>query len=107
MPKSLLVADDSLTMRKVIGLIFATEDFTVTAVDNGMEALTKARELKPDIVLADVTMPGKTGYEVCEALKTDPATQSIPVVLLAGNFEPFDEARAKSAGANDHIKKPF
>jgi CheY-like chemotaxis protein len=107
MPKSLLIADDSLTMRKVIGMIFATEDFTVTAVDNGMDAVTKARELKPDIVLADVAMPGKSGYEVCEALKGDPATQGIPVILLAGNFEPFDENRAKAAGANDHIKKPF
>ncbi|WP_395823018.1 PleD family two-component system response regulator [Archangium minus] len=107
MPKNLLVADDSLTIRKVIGMIFATEDFQVTAVDNGLDAITRSRELRPDVVLADVMMPGKNGYEVCEALKNDPATQNIPVLLLAGTFEAFDEARARAARADDHITKPF
>src|ERR1700704_5336654 len=60
MPKSLLVADDSLTIRKVIGMILATEDFQITSVDNGLEAINKARELRPDLVLADVTMPGRS-----------------------------------------------
>jgi CheY-like chemotaxis protein len=107
MPKNLLVADDSLTIRKVIGMIFATEDFQVTAVDNGLDAISRTRELRPDVVLADVMMPGKSGYEVCEALKSDPATQGIPVVLLAGTFEAFDENRARAARADDHIAKPF
>ncbi|MDQ3265179.1 MAG: response regulator, partial [Myxococcota bacterium] len=107
MPKNLLVADDSVTIRKVVGMIFSTEDFQITAVDNGIDAINKARELRPDIVLADVMMPGKSGYEVCEALKADPATQGIPVVLLAGTFEAFDENRARSARADDHITKPF
>ncbi|CAM3131823.1 response regulator [Corallococcus sp. ZKHCc1 1396] len=107
MPKNLLIADDSLTIRKVIGMIFATEDFQVTAVDNGLDAITRTRELRPDVVLADVMMPGKSGYEVCEALKSDPSTQAIPVLLLAGTFEAFDENRAKAARADDHITKPF
>ncbi|WP_141592111.1 motility regulator RomR [Myxococcus sp. AB056] len=107
MPKNLLVADDSLTIRKVIGMIFATEDFQVTAVDNGLDAISRTRELRPDVVLADVMMPGKSGYEVCEALKNDPATQGIPVVLLAGTFEAFDENRARAARADDHVTKPF
>ena len=62
MPKSVLVADDSLTIRKVIGMIFATEDFQLTTVDNGLDAISKTRELHPDVVLADVMMPGKSGY---------------------------------------------
>src|SRR4051812_5368309 len=107
MPKNLLVADDSLTIRKVIGMIFSTEDFQVHTVDNGIDAIHKARELRPDVVLADVMMPGKSGYEVCEALKSDPSTQAIPVMLLAGTFEAFDENRAKAARADDHITKPF
>src|SRR5579862_5883597 len=107
MPMNLLVADDSLTIRKVIGMIFATVDFQITTVDNGIEAIQKTRELRPDLVLADVVMPGKSGYEVCEALKADPATQGIPVMLLAGTFEAFDEGRAKAARADDHIMKPF
>lgn len=107
MPKQLLVADDSLTIRKVIGMVFAVEDVSMTFVDNGIDAVARARELKPDCVLADVLMPGKSGYEVCEAIKADPAMASIRVLLLAGNFEPFDEARARAVRADDFIVKPF
>jgi CheY-like chemotaxis protein len=107
MPKQLLVADDSLTIRKVIGMVFAVEDVSITFVDNGIDAIARARELKPDCVLADVLMPGKSGYEVCEAIKSDPATSSIRVLLLAGNFEPFDEARSRAVRADDFIVKPF
>src|SRR5688500_5271552 len=107
MPKHLLVADDSHTIRRVISMVFANEDFQLTPVDNGVDAIARARETKPDLVLADVVMPGKSGYEVCEALKRDPATQGIPVLLLAGTFEPFDESRASAVGADAHITKPF
>jgi CheY-like chemotaxis protein len=107
MPKTLLVADDSLTIRKVIGMVLALEDFQITAVDNGIDAIARAREMRPDLVIADVLMPGRSGYEVCETLKSDPATASTPVLLLAGNFEPFDEARARAARADAHITKPF
>ena len=107
MPKSVLVADDSLTIRKIVGMLFAMEDFTLTAVDNGLDALAKAREIRPDLVIADCMMPGKNGYEVCQELKSDPSTSHIPVLLLAGSFEPFDPARAQAVGANGHIPKPF
>src|SRR4029453_9478691 len=107
MPKTLLVADDSLTIRKVIGMVLALEDFHITAVDNGIDAIARAREMRPDLVIADVLMPGRSGYEVCETLKSDPATAGTPVLLLAGNFEPFDEARARAARADAHITKPF
>ena len=107
MPKNLLLADDSITIQKVVGITFAGEDFQVTAVDNGEDALARARQLRPDVILADVVMPKKNGYEVCEALKSDPATRDIPVLLLAGTFEAFDEARARAARADGHIAKPF
>ncbi len=107
MPKSVLVADDSLTMRKVIGMVLPQEDFQVTLVDNGVEAIQRARDLRPDVVLADVMMPGKSGYDVCQTLKSDPNTSHIPVLLLAGTFEPFDENRARAAGADGHVAKPF
>src|SRR5690349_14806192 len=107
MPKNVLVADDSHTMRKAIGMVFGTGDFQLTTVDNGLDAISRARELQPDLVLADVVMPGKSGYEVCETLKSDPATQHIPVLLLAGTFEAFDESRARSASADGYITKPF
>jgi CheY-like chemotaxis protein len=107
MPKTLLLADDSVTIQKVVGISFANEDVRIVTVDNGDDAVKKAKEIRPDIVLADVVMPGKSGYEVCEALKGDPALAHIPVLLLTGTFETFDEDKASRVGADGHITKPF
>jgi CheY-like chemotaxis protein len=107
MPKTLLLADDSVTIQKVVGLSFASEDVVLVTVSNGDDALVRVRELKPDLVLADVVMPGKNGYEVCESIKTDPALRHIPVLLLTGTFEAFDQERARRAGADGHVTKPF
>ena len=107
MPKTLLLADDSVTIQKVVGISFANEDVRLLTVDNGDDAIARAREAKPDAVLADVVMPGKNGYEVCEAIKSDPALRHIPVLLLTGTFEAFDAERAKLAGADGFVTKPF
>jgi len=107
MAKKLLLADDSVTIQKVVGISFASEDVTLITVDNGDDAIIKARESRPDAILADVVMPGKSGYEVCEAIKADPALQHIPVLLLTGTFESFDEERAQRCGAAGHVAKPF
>jgi CheY-like chemotaxis protein len=107
MPKTVLLADDSITIQKVVGISFANEDVKLVSVDNGEAALAKARELRPDLVLADVVMPGLSGYEVCEAMKQDPALRHIPVLLLTGTFEAFDEERARRSGAAGHVAKPF
>ena len=107
MPKTVLLADDSVTIQKVVGISFASEDIALVTVDNGDDAITKARELRPDVILADVVMPGKSGYEVCEAVKADPNLMHIPVLLLTGTFEAFDEERAGQAGAAGHVAKPF
>jgi CheY-like chemotaxis protein len=107
MPKTILLADDSVTIQKVVAISFASEDVTVVTVDNGDDAITKVREIRPDIVLADVVMPGKNGYEVCEAIKGDPELAPIPVLLLTGTFEAFDESRAREVGSAGHIAKPF
>src|SRR5512134_2470600 len=107
MPKTLLLADDSVTIQKVVGISFANEDVVLLTVDNGDDAVTRAREARPDLVLADVMLPGKDGYEVCETLKADPELRHVPVLLLSGTFEPYDEERARRAGADGHITKPF
>jgi len=107
MPKTLLLADDSVTIQKVVGISFANEDVALLTVDNGDDAIAQARETRPDIVLADVVMPGLNGYEVCEAIKSDPQLRHTPVLLLTGTFEAFDEERAARAGADGHITKPF
>ena len=107
MPKTLLLADDSVTIQKVVGITFANEDVELVTVDNGDDALARARVLKPDIVLADVSMPGLDGYALCSAIKADPELSHIPVLLLAGTFDNFNEARAAEARVDAHIAKPF
>jgi CheY-like chemotaxis protein len=105
--KTILLADDSITIQKVVELTFSEGEYQVICVSNGTEALKKVREVRPSVALLDIIMPEKNGYEVCEAIKRDPATAHIPVLLLTGTFEPFDEKRADSVGAVGHLTKPF
>jgi len=105
--RKLLLADDSVTIQKVIELTFADEGVRVVAFSNGLDAIQNVEELAPDIVLADVFMPAKSGYEVCEYVKQNEKLKHIPVVLLVGSFEPFDEAEARRVGADDILTKPF
>lgn len=104
---SILLADDSITIQKVVGIIFGSDDYSLTIVDNGKAAVQKAQEIKPDVLLIDALMPGMSGYEVCEAIRKDPSLAAKPLLLLTGSFEPFDEAKARQCGADDHIVKPF
>lgn len=104
---SILLADDSITIQKVVGIIFGSDDYTLTVVDNGKAAVQKAQELQPDVLLIDALMPGMSGYEVCEAIRKDASLAAKPVLLLTGSFEPFDEDKARQCGADDHIVKPF
>jgi CheY-like chemotaxis protein len=105
--RKLLLADDSATIQKVIDLTFADEGVQVVSVGNGQDAIDCLLELKPDVVLADVFMPSLNGYEVCEYVKTHEQLKHIPVMLLVGSFEPFDEAEARRVGADDILTKPF
>ncbi len=105
--RKLLLADDSITIQKIVDLTFADDGFAVTVVGDGEQAIEKLPEVMPDIVLADVFMPGKSGYEVCAYIKGDERFQHIPVMLLVGSFEPYNEAEARRVGANDVLTKPF
>lgn len=107
MPITLLLADDSVVIQKLVGLSFVNEDIEIVSVDNGDDAVTRAAECKPDIILADVVMPGLSGYEVCSAVRNNPDLANTPVLLLTGTFEAFDESRASDVGATGHITKPF
>src|SRR5512132_1997779 len=107
MGKKILLADDSITIQKVIELTFSDEDFEVATVGNGRLAIDRVQELRPDIVLCDIIMPEKDGYEVCEFIKTNPNLSHIPVLLLTGAFEPFDQERAARVGCDGFLAKPF
>lgn len=105
--RKLLLADDSITIHKVVELILAGEGFEIKSMNNGEDAWAAIPDFKPDIVLADVEMPRMNGYLLCEKIKQDPSTTKIPVLLLAGAFEPFDEESAKRVHADGFVIKPF
>jgi CheY-like chemotaxis protein len=107
MAHTLLLADDSVTVQRVIELTFRDEGMEVVAVGDGQQAIDRLAETRPDIVLADVTMPERSGYEVAEFVKTSPELSHIPVILMTGAFEQLDEARAQAAGCDGVLSKPF
>ncbi|MEP7213709.1 MAG: response regulator [Acidobacteriota bacterium] len=102
-----MLADDSVTIQKVVNLTFADEGVDVVVAGNGDLAMQMIAEQRPDIVLADVNMPGLNGYQICERLRHSDETKDIPVLLLVGSFEPFDEDEAKRVGASGFMTKPF
>src|SRR4051812_42745910 len=106
MPKNLLLADDSKTIQQAVSMTFAREDVKLTTVDDGNAALQAAKSSKPDLILADVNMPGLGGYELCQKIRADAAIKDVPVLLLGGGA-PIDPAKAMAVGANGHMPKPF
>ena len=105
--RTLLLADDSAAVQKVIELTFADEGMQVVSVGDGRSALEKLEHVRPDVVLADAFMPELDGYELCRSIKDDQRFSQIPVMLLVSSFAPFDEAEARRAGADDIMTKPF
>jgi DNA-binding response OmpR family regulator len=107
MPYRLLLADDSVTIQRVIELTFADEDIAVTSVGDGQEAVRRIVADPPDIILADVDLPRRDGYDIASFVKNDPELSQIPVLLLAGAFDPVDETRARSVRSDGILSKPF
>ncbi len=103
----ILVADDNSNIQKMVGLALKDQGIDVVAVGNGEAAVRKISDIKPDLVLADVFMPVRNGYEVCQYVKADSALAHIPVILLVGAFDPLDEQEAQRVGADGVLKKPF
>ena len=103
----ILVADDNTNIQKMVALAFEERGISVTAVGNGEAAVRRLPDLNPDLVLADVFMPVRNGYEVCEFVKKDTRFAHIPVILLVGAFDPLDEKEARRVGADGVLKKPF
>jgi len=103
----ILVADDNSNVQKTVALALADLGVEVVAVNNGDAAVRKLGDVKPDLVLADIFMPVRNGYEVCEYVKKDSRFAHVPVVLLVGAFDPLDEREAQRVGADGILKKPF
>src|SRR5215218_4548608 len=107
MRHKLLLADDSETIQRVIEMTFADEPVDVATVSDGEAAMARLAIDPPDIVLADIGMPGRDGYQVAMRVRQTPALAHIPVVLLTGAFDPVDYARAREAGCAGVLVKPF
>src|SRR3954471_24359200 len=106
MPKNLLLADDSKTIQTAVTMTFAREDVHLVTAEDGEAALQKAREQRPDLILADVGMPKLGGYALCQRVRADAALKGVRVLLLGG-ATPIDPAKAMAVGANGHMPKPF
>jgi CheY-like chemotaxis protein len=107
MPKTLLLADDSVTIQRVIELTFANEDVRVVSVGDGRRAVEWFDAEIPDVVLADVNVPEVDGYALAEFVKQSPRLRHVPVLLLAGAFEPIDQERVRATGCDGVLVKPF
>ncbi len=103
----ILVADDSVTIQTAVQLTFSREDVELIPARSGEEAIRKAKERSPDLMLLDTVMPDTSGYEVCRALKADPGMRDLPVILLAGPFEEGAASKGQMVEASDVITKPF
>jgi len=105
--RKILLADDSVTAQNMGRKILADAGYEVFAVNNGSAALKKIAELRPDLVILDVYMPGYSGLEVCQRLKESQDTARIPVLLTVGKLEPFKPEEAQRVRAEGYIVKPF
>jgi CheY-like chemotaxis protein len=106
-PVNILVADDSVTMRRILEVTFQGEDARVTSVDSGEAAVRKASELAPDVVLVDLSLGNTDCYAVASAIKNTPGLERTAVVLMASQKHPYDDDKGKAAGVDDHVLKPF
>ena len=107
MTKTVLLADDSLTIQRVVELAFAREDVRVVSLGDGEQAIARILESPPDLVLADISMPRRSGYDVADWVRSQPDLSSLPVLLLAGAFETVDSERARAVGAAGILTKPL
>ena len=105
--KRILVVDDEVDLVEMLSIRLEANDYEVSVAYDGQEGLDKARALKPDLVLLDILMPKLDGFKVCQALKKDPLTKKIPVIMLTAKDRADDIKQAKQIGADGYIIKPF
>ncbi|MGD8558155.1 MAG: response regulator [Gammaproteobacteria bacterium] len=108
MKKHILIVDDQEAIRDLLRMTLGTVDYQLDEADSSELALQKITQLKPDLVLLDVMLPGSLdGYQLCERIKSDEDTRSIVVILLTARGQVMDIEKGKAVGADDYIVKPF
>jgi DNA-binding response OmpR family regulator len=107
MAKRVLIADDEPNIVASLEFLMEQAGYEVKVAANGQEALELAASFRPDLVLLDVMMPGKNGYEVCQSLKSDPATRAVKVIMLSAKGRDIEVAKGLELGADAYVTKPF
>jgi len=107
MSKRILVVEDQLDNRQIIRDMLAATDYEVTEVENGQEALAAIAKRRPDLILMDIQLPIMDGYEATRRIKADPALRSIPIIAVTSYALSGDEAKAREAGCDDFVPKPY
>jgi CheY-like chemotaxis protein len=107
MAKRIVIADDSATIQRAFAMTFGAEDVTLVPARSAEEGLTLARQTHADLIIADGMMPGRSGYDLCASIKSDPGLRSIPVYILTSSQQPYDDSRGRQCGAEGHFSKPF
>ena len=102
-----LVVDDEEYIQHILNFSFGAEGYEVITAGDGEEAINKAKDEKPDVIVLDIMMPNMDGYEACKRLKSDPKTKAIPVILLTAKGRDVDRKLGNEAGADDYVVKPF
>src|SRR5215510_10622859 len=107
MATKLLLVEDSLSIQTIVETAFAREGFEVMVVGDALDGLHKAQTLRPDIVLADASMPGLDGFQLCQRIRQSASGRHVPVILLTSGFAAYDKVKGDHAGVTTHLAKPF
>jgi len=107
MRRKILVVEDDPHQVEIISLSLKAAGFAIGTAANGTDALVKTRSISPDLIILDLMLPGLNGFDVCESLRRDPATASIPIIMLTGMCSQFGRFAGLESGANDFLLKPF
>jgi DNA-binding response OmpR family regulator len=105
--KKILIADDNENIRDALAYLLEDEGFQLWIAKDGVDALQKARDVHPDILLLDIMMPKMNGYDVCRAIKKDPELKNIYIIMLTAKGQVAEQERGKEVGANEYVVKPF
>jgi CheY-like chemotaxis protein len=107
MAKRVLVVDDSVTIQKAFAMTFAAEDVTLVSARSAEEGLAVAQRSRPDLIIADGVMSGRSGYDLCALIKSEPGLRGVPVYILTSSHNPYDELQGRHVAADGHLVKPF
>jgi two-component system, cell cycle response regulator DivK len=107
MNKRILVVEDQEDNRRIVRDLLAANDYLMTEAENGEEALAAVQKERPDLILMDIQLPVMDGYEATRRLKADPASSAIPIIAVTSYALSGDEEKARAAGCNDFVPKPY